>query len=356
MIKKKVIKKKIIKKKVIKKKVIKKKFVRKKTVVKRLQSVRVKDITIPKNYSIEKDGISQSLLGAFQCCRQRFVFMLNRWQKIGGDAVFEFGNIYHEMLDQAFTAGKAPSNKVLHNRMNKYAKIRRKELSVVALETFRDKLDMAEMILQEYFKYYAEDFENLKIIKPEQLFRVRFKGALLRGKKDLRFAYIKNLIKIWLMEHKTKGRVDSEILESILNFDLQNLFYITADDIEYGSDIQNVLYNIIRNPGHKRKSGESLKEYIHRIRLDIHARPEHFFIRYQCPYSPASKARFKRELEYKLNDVKAFLAGDLKLYRNELACKTPFRCTYLDACASGNMVGYVQQKLLFPELEDSVYV
>lgn len=335
---------------------VKKKAVKRKRLIKKKISIKVADVTIPKNYSIEKDGITQSLLSSFQSCRQRFVFQINRWQKIGGEGVFEFGNIYHEMLDQSFQDGKAPSNLVLSRRLKKYARIRRKELSVLVLNKFEDMLALAEMILQEYFIYYADDFKKLKIIKPEQLFKQKFNGALLRGKKDLRFAFKRNTKLIWMMEHKTKGRIEEDILESVLNFDLQNLFYITADDVEYNDDVKNVLYNIIRNPGHKRKSGESLKEYIKRIRDDIKSRPEHFFIRYECPYSQATKNNFKRELKYKLQDVKDLLSGKLKVYKNEVACKSPYRCQYLDACASGNMVGYQQQKFLFPELEESNYV
>lgn len=310
----------------------------------------VENITLPNNYSLQKEGISQSLLGAWQSCPQRFLFMVNRWIKIDGDAVFEFGNIYHEMLDQSSTAGKAPSKSILKGRLKRYAKKREHELSANALESFGEKIELAGMILEEYFKYYPEDFAEKTVIKAEQLFEVEFNGVVLRGKKDLRFYFNKNPNQIWLKEIKTKGRIDADILEGVLNFDLQNLFYILADDIEYNDDVKFVLYDIIRNPGHKRNANETFQQYVDRIHAHIIKEPEHFFVRYECPYTLNTKKRFKKELIVKLNLLQLFLSGKIPFYRNECACHTPYKCQYLDACASGNMVGYKQQDLLFPEL------
>jgi hypothetical protein len=317
----------------------------------KLQAVRIDDVTIPEDYDLHEDGISQSLLGAFQSCPLRFLLMINRWQLVGGDAVFVFGNIYHEMLDQSFQAGKAPSNAVLKGRLKRYSKKEEKKLSEVALEDFGKKLKIAEMILQEYYQYYDDEYEKVQVIEPEQNFDVEFHGYRLRGKKDLRFMLGKSKA-IWLMEHKTKGRVDADVLEDVLDFDLQNLFYTTADDVEYQDDVQNVLYNIIRNPGHKKNKSETFEEYVERIREHIQRDPAHFFIRYNCTYNAKNKNRFATELKDKLDLIDMYLEGALPFWRNECACRTPFKCPYLGACASGKLAGYVQQETMFPELEE----
>lgn len=329
---------------------VKKKIAKKKKIIKRIKHASVESITMPTDYSLKKTGISQSMLGAFQCCPQRFLFMVNRWKRMEGDRVFEFGNIYHEMLDQAYSKGKVPSNKILSNRINKYAKHREPELSATALDEFNRQLDLAEMILQEYFKFYSDDFKDIHFLEMEEVFEVSFMGNTLRGKKDGKFNYVKKPDVKWMMEHKTKGRVDTDILESVLNFDLQNHFYMLADDIQYNHGTKNVLYNIIRNPGLKQTKKETWKEYVQRIRKDIQSRPEFYFIRYECPYTSKNKKRFENELFEKFKCLQLFINGKIGFYRNELACKSPYRCEYLDACASGNMVGYIQGDSLFPEL------
>lgn len=317
----------------------------------KLQAVLIKDVTIPEDFSIRKQGLTQSLLGAYQTCPLRFLLLINRWVKPDGDSVFEFGNIYHDALDQSYQNKKAPSNPVLKGRLKRYAKKRVLELSDVALLVFDKQLALSEMILQEYYKWYSDDFKKIKIIKPEQLFNVSFYEWRLRGKKDLRFVWRGKSKDVWLKEHKTKGRIEADILEDVLNFDLQNLFYITADDLEYKQDASNVLYNIIRNPGHKQKKDEAFTQYLERIRKHIQDDPNHFFIRYECPYTQPNKKRFKDELYYKCEQIDKFLNGEIPVWRNELACKIPYRCQYLDACASGKLAGYIQQKTQFPELE-----
>ena len=96
--------------------------------------------------------------------------------------------------------------------------------------------------------------------KLEEKFKVDFHGFKLVGKKDARFVLNNSKKIIRLQEHKTKGRIEADILENVLNFDLQNLFYITVDDIQYNKNCKNVEYNIIRNPGHIQRKDESFHD------------------------------------------------------------------------------------------------
>lgn len=318
---------------------------------KKLKAVKIQDVTIPDDYDLKRDGITQSLLSDFQCCPLRFLLGINRWELVEGDRVFEFGNIYHDILDRCFQLSRFPSKATLKGWLKNYSRKRKKELSSMALYEFDKQLALAEMILQEYFKHYDDEFENIQVDVPEQLFDIDFYGFRLKGKKDLRFYYY-NKDNVWLMEHKTKGRIEEDILEDVLNFDLQNLFYLTADDIEYEAGMKNVLYNIIRNPGHKFGKDETLEQYIERIRKFIQKDPDYFFIRYACPYTEQNKKRFVNELKIKLELLNQFMEGFIPFYRNECACKMPFKCKYLRACSSGKLVGYKQRDKMFPELED----
>ena len=154
-----------------------------------------------------------------------------------------------------------------------------------------------------------------------------------------------------MQEHKTKGRIEEDMLIQTLAFDFQNLFYITAQTLEDNVKIPRVLYNIIRNPGLKQGKAESFKEYMTRIEDDVLSRPDFYYIRYEIPYSEQSKQRFKKQLITKLMEAHKFLNGELPLYRNEDACKMPFKCPYLGACSSGTMAGYKIVDDLFPELD-----
>ena len=176
------------------KKAIKKKAVKKVVHVRKYRPILVSDIVTPSDeeFNLHTIGCSQSFLGAFQTCTQRALFMFNRWKKIGGEVKYEFGNIYHEMLDQSFQLGKPFSNRVLSNRLNKYVEVREKEYERDFINDLHQKIELAEMILQEYFKYYPEDFTKITVVEPEQLFHVRFNNQyIMRGKKDLRFYYNK---------------------------------------------------------------------------------------------------------------------------------------------------------------------
>lgn len=311
--------------------------------------IKVSDIVPPTDYDIHTDGTTQSLLSHFPICRQRYLFAVNRWVKLGADRIFFFGNIFHDVLDVSYSQFVRPNSWRVAKQINKYVASVRDKLSDATLEDSKRIMDVAHIVLDEYFKYYPEDFEEKEFVETEEVFEVPFHGYILKGKKDAIFLNLKRLL--YLMENKTKGRIEEDIIEDVLNFDFQNLFYIVCDNIEYEGDLSRVLYNIIRNPGQKKGKKESYLDYLNRIRTAIQKEPEYYFIRYECPYNLDTISRFKRELLSKLQEADLFLLGELPLYRNESACKLPFRCTYLDACASGDMVGYMQQESLFPELE-----
>lgn len=313
----------------------------------------VEDIHLPKDYDIHETGITQSMLGQFPICRQRFLFTVNRWRKIDNDLAPLFGNINHEVFDKMYTMGRKPSNKLIARCIDRYCEEQEDVLSTYALEYLPQESTLSQVVLEEYFKYYESDFEEKYFIEVESVFDVEFEGYRLRGKKDGKFFNLKNPDILWLMEHKNKGRIETDIIEGVLNFDFQNFFYITADHIETGRfpDLTRVLYNIVRKPQHKIHKKESLKDWMERIRIEIKKDPEHFFIRYQCPYTLKSIAEFKKELQSILFEVEAFLKGALPCYKNRMACKMPWKCEFLDACSSGTMVGYKQIDTWFPELD-----
>ena len=305
------------------------------------------EVTIPQDYDIRRDGISQSLLSIFPLCRLKFLLKINRWQKPGSDVTVTFGNICHDVLEYGYKRKKFPGPKVINRLIEEACERIEQYASSYALELLAIEASKAQVVMEEYFKYYRNDFKKMKFEQLEKVFEVKFFGFKLKGKKDGLFT--DPLRK--LFEHKTKGQIKEDLLNCVLNFDFQNLFYITSEEAETKKKLNRVCYNIIRNPNLKQRKNESVKQYIERIREDIKSRPEWYFVRYNVSYTEKDKKIFRGELIYKLTEVEKFLKGKLPLYRNQMACEIPYRCEFLEACGSGNLMGYVQGKTLFPELE-----
>lgn len=313
--------------------------------------VRVKDIEIPPDYSLEVTGITQSLLSNWGC-RQKFLFKINRWTPNERNKNVEFGNMVHHVLDLAYSAKRMPSEKGIDKWVDQYVAQWEARNMGAGTQDIERHAAVTVCLMAEYLKHYLADFTEKKFTGVEALFSVRWKGFLLRGKKDGR--YLTKAAKKWIMEHKTRSDIDESSISELLAFDLQNLFYITAEEAEDPfNPVHGVLYNVFRNPQHKLKAGESLKSYAARIRSDAKKRPAHFFVRFEAAYTKADKESFARQLEAKLIEIRGFLRGDLACYRNEAMCKVGFiKCEYLKACSSGTMAGYRQKHHLFEELDE----
>jgi hypothetical protein len=306
-------------------------------------------IGLPKDYSLEKVGITQSMLGEFQTCRKRFLFKINRWQWAGINWNVQFGNVCHDVLEKIYQCDKVPSAKKIRPWVDDYlAKWETEHPEVNGNEMERHGI-VAIVVLEEYLTRYLKDWTDKKILGAEQEFSVFFNGVRLRGKKDI--TYLTKAKVRGIGDHKTKGRIEEESLMLLLTFDLQNLFYILCEELSDKVKVGEFLYNVIRNTELKPSAGESWSAFSQRLRKEIRKKPDHFFKRYRVPYREEDKAVFRQELQWKIDDVKAFLRGELKPYKNERACVQGFmKCEFLRACSSGTMVGYEIRDTFFPEL------
>lgn len=319
---------------------------------KALKSVKLEDIKLPsaKEYNLQTVGITQSLLSAYQMCRMRFLLMINRWEPMEQSKNIAFGNLFHELLERNYRRGKPAASFTLKAWINEHLEENKDRLLAFNEDEISKLAIVARVVCEEYLKVYKDDFKTMDFTGIETLFAIQFHGYLLRGKKDGMYTNKSGAHRT--LEHKTKGRIVEETLQYMLPFDLQNLFYITAEELERGVKVYGTLYNIIRNPGHKPKGNETEKEFTDRLRSLIQKDPAHFFIRYDVPYSEKEKARFRKELLYKLQEVEGFLKGNVPLFRNENACTIPYNCKYLRLCSQGHTGGYFQKPELFTELAE----
>lgn len=318
---------------------------------------KVSELGIPADYSITREGTSQSLLGSWLSCQQKFVIAVNRLQAARNNGNTNFGTIFHEFLDRTYS---------MYRDTGKVAGVREIKLFSTAFqekgeaggefsgmdeELVEKNFHMSEIVLSQYIKFWKNDFTDYKFHEIEKVFDVPFHDKYrLRGKRDgMLIAKDKTL---WLFEHKTKSRVMEDAIKAMLPMDFQSLFYGTAFTAETGRRISGVQYNIIRNSQIKPKKGESLKLLGNRLTSEIVKDPSHFFKRYPQAYTAGDFTRFSANLLKILEQIESFEKSGSAPIQNYTQCQGQFTCNHLAACTADKLSFYKQKPVLFTELEE----
>jgi len=310
---------------------------------------RLKDIHPPKDYFIPRDGITQSFLSNFLCCPLRGLLSVNRWSHPDKVLFTGFGSMFHDTLEKTYSLGEKPELLQVENWLELYIKNNYTKTTPKTKDDAQVDAVLAMALFTVYLDRYDKDFTEKDFRCVEKNWKAQYGKFKLRAKIDGEYFDKKN--QPWLIEHKTKSQVRDEYLQKHLNFDFQCLFYILLYELVTGENIRGVLYNVIRKPGHKLHAGENLIEYRKRLIGIISAKPDDFFHRYEIAFTAQDKKRFNDELLDKIQDVHNILTGNRNVYRNEFSCLTPYKCEFLEACASGHLGGYVQREKMFPELD-----
>lgn len=322
--------------------------------------LKIVSLTFPNDYTLLKNGITQSLLSTFQRCRQEFLLSVNRWEPVIPPLTPLFGSCIHYCLDRMyFTAMEYHRNSLGETPIPTP-----EEINTYIIECnvqFKDEIQMVPpekwditkvvmyCLLTEYVKYYRNDFIENKFDSVERISQVTLNNTLLRRKTD---GILISPQGKWILEHKTMSQINLESILLRITFDFQNLFYIISEELEFPQvPVSGVIYNIIRNPSSRPRKTETLYEFQERFRMEIRSHTEYYFLRYQLPYTTSDKTLFKNELLEKIEEVHHLLFGALPIYRNHTACVGRSECKYLPACSSGTLSGYRQRHFLFPELE-----
>lgn len=315
------------------------------------------DVKLPPKtvYNMEEHGVTQTMLKNGNC-RLRLILWLNGWYLPEKEYKMSWGSMFHELLDKLYTFHKKreviPANEFLVGWALQYYKELHKELPCVDQD--KEDLDIVKalVILRNYILAYAEDFTEQKSTLVESSFAVKFFDFLLRGKIDREFTKQGNL---WLMEHKTKGKIDEGQLLDLLGFNFQNMFYSLARLLSGGILYKGIEYNIIRNSSSKLsvKKQETLEDFEERFEADVKKRPQHYYKRYTLSFHHEKEIEtFKCNLRHRLEETSLLLDGKLPVYPNPFTCEDPWPCPYIRACSSGVLTGYRQKEKLFEELEE----
>lgn len=322
--------------------------------LKRKRSIKLRDLTVPKDYSLQKVGITQSMMIRWQQCRMKFLLSINRLENKIKKKTTSFGTMTHDVLKDLYQY-KNPTVKIINNIISQY-KDTEYDLKRDELELQKVKLSA---VLEVYIQIYADEFKSKSMTNMEQVFTTNFKGCKLVIKIDGILETNKNSTEMsyrYLLDHKTMGAIDEEVLDSKLSYDFQGLYYITVlESYKPAIPFRGMKYNIIRNPRSKPKKvkgkTETLKEFRTRFVKEIRANPEHYFKRYTIPFIRQEKEDYKIDLYEKLNELEHLLKGRLKIFKSENACTSGYyNCEYLETCARGDIGLLRKRKEFFPEL------
>lgn len=315
-------------------------------------------------YDIQKDGITQGLLGTWMDCREKARLFLKGYSSKSTSMGLTFGTIVHACLDGVYSdiqhgrLKRVPTEEEVKTYVAKAEQAWRTEHYTAdphALQHLEMALLLSEQVLPVYFEYWKRDLREVQWTGLERSFALPYtlrdgRSTLLRGKLDGDFLRGKAL---WLFETKTKSHIEEEDLVDRLPFDLQVNFYLYALRKQKQQLPKGVWYNLIRRPGLRQGKAESLPDFATRCGEDVRARPEWYFSRLELAVTEQELDKWEGEFDDILRDFYDWWEGKSGHYKNSSMCETKYgRCEYLHLCAAKRMSYYTKRDKVFRELED----
>lgn len=296
------------------------------------------------DYSMRRDGITQSMITRFMRCPYMGILGMAGWEGRSVEDRVRLGNICHHVLEGLY-AGHEPSEReidwLLDEAREKLRLGENRDAEGVEID-----LAKAEVLMKRYIVAWPDDFNGKVFLESEMIFDVQWNGFRLRGKIDA--LYLDKKDARWFMEHKARGRVVEDKLLTILAVDFQTQFYLTAWEAWKGQRLRGNQYNIVRNPGTRPHVGEDLLTYKTRLRTEVAKKPAYYFVRFPISYTNKDRDEFEGELITKLAYIERLVEGKQPPFRVQTACDG---CDYVDLCIKGNATKY-RKKPLFSELEE----
>ena len=241
---------------------------------------------------IEKDGVTYSFLDEWLLDREQArLSYVEGWTTGGLSVPLDFGLAFHDCLEWV---AKGRSPKTIKKRVldeyyaRKLSKQKKLKLTSDDYLKLEEILAIVDVVFQSYAGYWEKYDAGMQYIYQEEAFQIKHQlpsGEVMpiRGRWD---AVYEKDGEIWLMENKTKGRIDEEGLQASLPYDLQTMLYIHCLQQNLGKPVAGVLYNVIRRPGQRRKKAESISELAERIQDDVVARPDYYYMRWRVEFLP----------------------------------------------------------------------
>lgn len=265
-------------------------------------------------------GVTQSLIGKFLCCRERFRLLVVEGLREPDrfHHRLEYGNMVHA-CEEARVGNESWEEKLLAYCQSLVQRYRGEQTQID--HWYR----VCKVQYPVYLNYWSKnpDEKAAQPILREHVFDVPYKlpsgrTVRLRGKLDgvdlMRINANNPKAKgLFVLESKTKGEVEPQQIEKQLPLDLQSNFYMIALEnmplpkvVDGKYPISGVAYNVVRRPlsggkhtivRHKataKKAEESQDAFYKRLGGLIEDNPAHFFLRMKMDVTPVDIENFKK--------------------------------------------------------------
>jgi hypothetical protein len=259
----------------------------------------------------EDDGITQSLLSRFLCCRERFRLLVIHGLKPAPtfNHRLEYGTMWH--LCEATHDGDWQTAL----RQYSQATCRRYPQQQQSIQQWYNVCKVQYPIYIEWWRLHP-DVQHRKTLLAEQTFHVPYalpsgRVVLLRGRWDsVDIVGSGSRKPVYLQENKTKGDIQESQLRRQLQFDLQTMLYLVAlreANLLGELPLAGVRYNVVRRPlsggkgsirQHKptkrNPAGESGDQFYARLAGIIKDDPAYWFMRWKCEVTAEDYAKFEQ--------------------------------------------------------------
>lgn len=277
--------------------------------------------SLASNYSIEKDGISQSLMSLYMQCPRKFAIATHGISS-PSKFVMELGSAGHSALENDGDLTKYEYPKTVST-------LEREQIAGVL-----------EALIPAYRKHYEKEDKGWKHNR-EQIFDYRLSGARIRGKMD---SIMTKLTTTKIRETKFKARISEDGIEKSLALDWQSLFYMAAYTQVFKKHPKGgVEYDVVRYPTIKADSKP--KALYDKVTEGVQEDPGNWFKRWETKFDPVDVMTFTSELLVKLQEIKERKVW----YRNECNCFGLYACNYIGICTANDRTGLIDRPL-FSEL------
>lgn len=328
------------------------------------------NVTLP-----ERMVWTSSSLRLFRKCKRKFfwkyIMRLRPRVKAGSLIV---GTAFHEALGEWYR-GRGSSMAAIAARHAKAAEDMAKSgvdfYDAEEYEKLSATIQTMVGMLTGYAEMYGNDRRLWQLDRDhvEVKFSVNCGDFDFQGKVDVLTSPRKKGGKPFIVEHKTASKISSSFMER-LPLDTQVRAYIFG-----GTDIQlnrgqsppaEVLYDVVRKCGLKRKADEPIADFNNRISLDYQARPDFYFMRESLRFEKADILAFEHEMHATHREFLAILAGEYGDPRdprswgpNDSTCNEYFRtCENFQLCSvgldRGTAIAFEQDEDMHEELSEEV--
>ena len=334
-----------------------------------------------KLWDLYTHGVTQSMIATWLSCpeKMRLMYVEGLTPESKYSHPLEFGHLIHtnleivygQYIDQWGHSHSDVVNAWRYELDTAEEHVRREAFvngaTAPELDRIYELYGVAGAILEEYYQQWAADFTDIKWVHLEQEFNLPYevrslswdsvvdgKDVPLRGKIDgviTRTSKLTGKEEYWVVDHKTKSRIDDDGIVDRLTFDLQMGVYMWAVEQIYGVRPAGIVYNLIRRPQLRRSVKESAQEFANRCHEDIQKRPEWYFMRYEVRVHDDEIQEWRNEFQQIMQSFVKWYEGQFN-YRNSTSCYTGWSaCPYLRVCGAKDTSALVRREVLFPELD-----